>query len=131
MRENDDHTEDQYFAHMANIRDILGRWKADEISARQKRSLIAAENARYYGDGTPLALPPRSADGMAEILADATGIPLEAAALALAGRRRANWEAAHATTAGDARAIYEAGMKTYAAVVRSGMPQPRLPAGSR
>jgi hypothetical protein len=131
MREHDDHTEDQYFAHMNTIRDIIDRWKRDEISARQKRSRIAAENARYYGEGTPLALPPRSGDGMSEILADSTGIPLEAASLALAGRRRANWESAHAEFGPDAQAIYEGGMATFAAVVRSAMPQPKLPGQGR
>jgi hypothetical protein len=48
MRDTDQHTLDQYHAHMAAIGCILTDWRDGSISIGEKRRRIAEENKRYY-----------------------------------------------------------------------------------
>lgn len=50
MRDNDNHTDDQYSWHMRAIADTITRWRDGEITTHAKRREIADENHRYYGD---------------------------------------------------------------------------------
>ena len=50
MRDDDQHTKDQFDDHIRRIAEIRASFDSGEISIEQKREFIAAENAAYYRD---------------------------------------------------------------------------------
>jgi hypothetical protein len=93
--DDDSHTIDQYHDHMATIRDAINRWREGRLSTYGKRKAIADENQRYYHGprkspltGESISSMPRS-DDVAAMLADATGVQLEAATSAMRTRQQA------------------------------------------
>ena len=107
--DDDDHTLDQYEFHMNAISDIAHRWREGQITTFAKRQEIASENRRYYGGdrqspatGEKITAQPRSSD-LANTLADARGIQVEAMTAALRARRAASVEAQRITDEGGSR----------------------------
>jgi hypothetical protein len=107
--DDDDHTLDQFEFHMNAISDITHRWRDGQITTFEKRRDIAAENRRYHGGdrqspitGEKITAQPRSGD-LANTLADAAGIQVQAMASALRARRAASVEAQRMTDEGGSR----------------------------
>jgi hypothetical protein len=107
--DDDDHTLDQFEFHMNAISDITHRWREGQITTFTKRADIANENRRYHGgerkspvSGEKITSQPRSGD-LANTLADAAGIQVQAMASALRARRAASVEAQRILDEGGSR----------------------------
>jgi hypothetical protein len=48
MRDDDNHTFDQYRDHMQRFEAIVAEWRDGKINLAEKRRRIAAENQAYY-----------------------------------------------------------------------------------
>ncbi len=120
---------DEYLDHMRRIARIIDDWRRGQITVSQKRASVAAENMAYYGGpikspttGEPLCAPPKRGDPSIAVLADATGIPFEAAAAALACWRRGNFEAANASTLAESREMAQSGYEGYRSILKAARP---------
>ena len=111
MRDDDTHTQDQYDDHMARIDQIKRGFMSGDITASDKRRRIAEENKAYYRDDS--IRPPKVRDEISGIIADATGVPLDKARMALNARRHAYAQAADSETVGDARKLIQFGTENY------------------
>lgn len=114
-----------YDAHMSRLDKIVASWQCGEISIADKRRQIAAENDRFYhgpmrGVGVAdLTVVPRIRDDAVFRLADAEGIPVEAASAALNAWRSATWAAEHTDDSGAAQRLRERGRDAYLDILRA------------
>ena len=111
MRDNDTHTQDQYDDHMQRIDAIRREFIGGTITVSEKRRRIAAENSAYYRDES--IRPPKVRDGIAGVIADATGVSVETARMALNARRHAYAQAADSENVEDARKLIQFGTEQY------------------
>ena len=131
MRDDDQHSEDQYYDHMARLDSIRRAFTSGEIGASTKRRYIAEENHAYYGDekmrstgtGELLCKVPRIRSEMPGIIADSTGVPVEAARIALDRRRDLYRQAAAAETGIEARQLLEDGAAAFIQILKTAMPR--------
>jgi hypothetical protein len=120
-----DRTAGEYRAHMNAIKQILDDWNNGDIGTATKRSRIAAENARFYDggqlgtSGSALTSEPRVPDDIAYIIADGSGLPLEAVQAALDTRRRGSLRAASAATLDEAREAIADGEYGYGMIIKT------------
>ena len=106
--------EDAYREHMARIRRIQALWEAGEIGTGEKQQRIAAENETYYEGRVPRALQAAAPHNqLADVLADALGVPLYRAERALQARRAASRAAADADDNAAARRARELSVQLY------------------
>ena len=111
MRDDDSHTQDQYDDHMARIDAIRRDFTSGSITVSEKRRRIAAENSAYYHDTS--IRPPKVRDEIAGVIADATGVSVDKARMALNARRHAYAQAADSETVEDARKLIQFGTENY------------------
>src|SRR5262252_9484152 len=94
MRENDQHTDDQYRWHMRAIGDITARWTDGELSNYDKRRAIADENQRYYGDqAEPWMVRTGRRYEAPAVIAEAVGVDEDIMTIALNVFRESGFEA--------------------------------------
>lgn len=130
MRDDDQHTQDQYDDHMRRLADIRREFDRGEISTSQKREYIAAENKAYYGDneirssttGEKLCWPGRASNEIIDLIADTTGAPYGAARIAVHRRRELCRAAQFAATADEARVLAVEARESFYAIVSAAAP---------
>jgi hypothetical protein len=111
MRDDDTHTQDQYDDHMQRVDQIKRDFIGGRITVTEKRRRIADENKAYYRDES--IRPPKVRDEIAGVIADATGVPVETARMALNARRHAYAQAADSDSVEDARKLIQFGTENY------------------
>ena len=111
MRDDDTHTQDQYDDHMQRIDQVKREFMSGDITATEKRLRIAAENSAYYHDSS--IRPPKVRDEIAGVIADATGVSVDRARMALNARRHAYAQAADSESVEDARKLIQFGTENY------------------
>jgi hypothetical protein len=61
MRDDDQHTDDQWHDHLGAVERFRRAWLDGELTVADKRRLIGDENRRYYGGQVPAVLRVRGA----------------------------------------------------------------------
>ena len=118
-----DRTGEEYRAHMDLIKSITDDWHNGKIGTREKRARIAAENAAFYNGqqlgaaGGAITSEPRMTDEIAHVIADGSGVPMEAISAALRARRRASIRAANADSVEEARRLSDEGLDAYTEIL--------------